>query len=282
MSDWLTAREHAWNCNNGTSKNEESTLQTISIHIDSLRYYSKYCEKLRGSEIEFITNQKEYQDEWEACVRTGSPTPELRVAFRTKVLMNTCGFASKILNYIHAKNSQYRTESVPPLRSSPDDVSDADVTYYCLNILAESLALCCCSTTTNQMQQYFLDEGIINIVCQMATIPREIELARYGEGYRTHIMRVIANATYESHSVTATILETGFVPLILSSTVIDEENAGLREWAEFAIRNITTYPPVVTFIKELKGQRILPESEQELSRAGYRVSNPECPKVSPQ
>ena len=282
MGDWLTAREHAWTCSKGTSQNEEATLQTITIHIDSLRCYARYCEKLRSSEVEFMTDQRELQDGWEACVRTGSPTPELRVAFKTKVLMNTCRFSSKILSYVHTKNSQYRSEAVPPLRGSPDDVSDADVVYYSLTILAESLALCCCAVTTNQIQQFFLDEGIIGIISQMATIPREIELARYGEGYRTHLMRVIANATYENRNVTATMLETGFVPYILSSTVIDEENAGLREWAEFAIRNITAYPPVVTFIKELKAQRILPESEQELNKGGFRVSNPECPKVSPQ
>eukprot|EP01063_Lacrimia_lanifica_P038335 TRINITY_DN8126_c0_g1_i1.p1 TRINITY_DN8126_c0_g1~~TRINITY_DN8126_c0_g1_i1.p1 ORF type:complete len:288 (+),score=105.66 TRINITY_DN8126_c0_g1_i1:96-959(+) len=279
--DWMTVRTKAWQGHQHTSKNEIATLQTITIHLDLLQKHALKVDKLRAAAAEFNNAHKQAQEEWEMCVRAANPTAELRMQFKTKVLILMCSFAGKVISFMHQKNSQYHgTTMVPPLHSGPhDEVNDAEAVQYALTIIAEAVAVCCCTVSTTKLQNFLLENGIVGTIMSMYTIPRQVELLRYGEGYRTCLMRVIANVTYENHTVTAFLLEQGFVPSILSACKIDEENAGLREWAEFTIRNITSYPPVVTFIKELKAQRVLPESEKELAKQGYRVANPEKPHI---
>eukprot|EP01061_Rhynchopus_euleeides_P005728 TRINITY_DN14911_c0_g1_i2.p1 TRINITY_DN14911_c0_g1~~TRINITY_DN14911_c0_g1_i2.p1 ORF type:complete len:308 (+),score=136.44 TRINITY_DN14911_c0_g1_i2:65-925(+) len=282
MEDWMSSRDKAWGQTKFTLSNETATLQTIAIHIDLLRSHAHQSDKLKGAATEYMASHKAAQEEWESLVRTSAPTAELRIQFKTKVLMLTSTFAGKVIGHLHTKNSQYRGTVVPPLHCTGDEVNDAEAVQYALTILAESIAVCCCTQSTKLLQNYMLEEGIVETLIQMYTIPREVELLRYGEGYRTCIMRVVANATYDNSTVTAYLLEKGFVPSILSATKIDKENGGLREWAEFTIRNITAYPPVVSYIKELKAQRVSPDSEKELAKAGMRVGGDlSCPKVMP-
>eukprot|EP01059_Diplonema_ambulator_P019666 TRINITY_DN33295_c0_g1_i1.p1 TRINITY_DN33295_c0_g1~~TRINITY_DN33295_c0_g1_i1.p1 ORF type:complete len:289 (+),score=80.57 TRINITY_DN33295_c0_g1_i1:43-909(+) len=282
LDDWMAVRDREWSKAKGTMANEHATLQTINIHLDSLVSHAQKYDELRKAANEMLERHKAAQEEWEGVVRTSSPTAELRAAFKTKVLRIMSQFCGRVVHLIHLKNSHYHGSTVVPPLTCPDgEVSNAEAVYYALTIMGEALAVCCDLNTTNKLQDYFLEEGIIGTLIAMYNIPREVELRRYGEGYKTCIMRVIANSSYENHNVTAYLLEHGFVPSILSATKIDEENAGLREWAEFTIRNITAYPPVVTFIRELKAQRISPESAKELAKTGIRVSNPECPKISP-
>ena len=278
----MSVRDQSWEQCKLTESNELATLQTIAIHIDLLRSHAHQGDALKGAAVEYAAQHKSAQEEWESLVRVSAPTAELRVQFKTKVLQITCVFAGRVAAHLHAKNSQYRGTVVPPLRCTGDEINDAEAIHYALTILAESLAVCSCSVSTSKLQTYLLEDGIIDTLMQMYMIPREVELLRYGEGYRTCLMRVLANATYENHTVTAHLLEKGFIPTILSATKIDKENGGLREWAEFTIRNITSYPPVIAYIKELKAQRVAPESEREIQKAGYRVSgDPTCPKVLP-
>ena len=278
----MSQRDQQWGSSKSTTSNENATLQTISIHIDLLRSHANQHEKLRPVAADYMAQHRAAEEEWESLVRTGAPTALLRVQFKTTVLMLSCAFAGKVLAHLHAKNSQYHGTIVPPLHCTGDEVNDAEAVEYALTILAESIAVCCCRDSTAKLQGYFLATDILDTIMAMYTIPREVELLRYGEGYRTSIMRVVANVTYDNNSVTAYLLEKGFIPSILSATKIDKENAGLREWAEFGIRNITAYPPVITFIKELKAQRVAPETEKELSKGGYRLTGSlECPKVSP-
>ncbi|KAJ9461856.1 hypothetical protein DIPPA_22625 [Diplonema papillatum] len=279
--DWMACREQAWVATKSTSANEHATLQTININIEHLRSYAQTNDKLRGALMEFCSEHKLAEEEWEACVRSGSPTAELRTQFKTKVLMLMCSFAGRVLLNLHLKNTQFHGSThVPPLHSNVDEINDAEAVHYAMTIIAEAVAVCCSSSSTTQLQTFLLEHDVIKTVVAMYNIPRQVELMRYGEGYRTSLMRILANVTFGNTTVSAYLLEHSFIAAILSATKIDEENAGLREWAEFCIRNIAGHPPVVAYIKELKAQRVSSETDREMARGGLRVTNPENPTIS--
>lgn len=59
-----------------------------------------------------------------------------------------------------------------------------------------------------------------------------------GRGLKRDLVRVIANMCYQDRASQDAVRELGGIPLVLSSTCIDENNPYSREWGVVAIRNL--------------------------------------------
>ncbi|KPA76075.1 hypothetical protein ABB37_08205 [Leptomonas pyrrhocoris] len=89
------------------------------------------------------------------------------------------------------------------------------------------------------IQKYMLDYDILDYLEKIFGMERDHELSFFPEGFKTECMRLVANLTYENNDVSLALAgRDAFLFSILSATRIDEENPGMVEWAEFAIRNI--------------------------------------------
>ncbi|KAK7194582.1 Spinocerebellar ataxia type 10 protein domain containing protein [Novymonas esmeraldas] len=114
------------------------------------------------------------------------------------------------------------------------------------------------------LQRYMLDENVLDYLEKVFDMERDHELCYFPEAFKTECMRLIANLTHENVEVNAALAEREtFLFNILSATKIDEENPGMVEWAEFAIRNICESSPAARD----KIQRLVPQSITEESRA---------------
>lgn len=90
-----------------------------------------------------------------------------------------------------------------------------------------------------RLQQYGLDIGLLDVVRDALRLPRNTELRCFAEGFRTEFMNVLSNFTFGHPNVCdAVAADEDLVRAIMGATRIDEENPGLVEWAEFALRNI--------------------------------------------
>jgi ataxin-10 len=114
------------------------------------------------------------------------------------------------------------------------------------------------------LQKYMLDYNVLDYLEQIFEMDRDHELYFFPEGFKTECMRLVANLTFENTDITsALVARESFLLSVLSATRIDEENPGMVEWAEFAIRNICASS---TAAKE-KIRRLAPQGLTEESRA---------------
>lgn len=89
------------------------------------------------------------------------------------------------------------------------------------------------------LQKYMLDFNALDYLEKVFSMERDHELCYFPEGFKTECMRLIANLTHNNVDVNVALVKRDtFLFNILSATQIDEENPGMVEWAEFAIRNI--------------------------------------------
>lgn len=58
-------------------------------------------------------------------------------------------------------------------------------------------------------------------------------------GLKTHLVRIIANMSFECPEVQDLVRERGGLHLVLNHFLIDENNPFLREWSILAVRNLT-------------------------------------------
>eukprot|EP01065_Artemidia_motanka_P026982 TRINITY_DN32219_c0_g1_i1.p1 TRINITY_DN32219_c0_g1~~TRINITY_DN32219_c0_g1_i1.p1 ORF type:complete len:316 (+),score=77.12 TRINITY_DN32219_c0_g1_i1:78-1025(+) len=287
MDEWLEERGAAWEDHKAVSANSEVTLQTIAARMDKLKQFcgcqqgSVPCGFLTGAAesslaeivLGFGRQHGKLQEEFECRVRAGSqsPQPAEREQFKAKVLCLMVSLGMAVLRAVHARNTEAGT-SVPPIREphAGDAVTDPEAAHYALEMLAEILVATNMPESAAAVQQHCLSEGLVQLLSRMWGIPREMELLRYAEGYRSLIVRVIANLVYGCPEAAQVVKQEGMLDAVLGATRIDEENPGIREWAAFCIRNLCADPSVQQHIKELRAQRLDPVGEEIARKAGVR------------
>jgi ataxin-10 len=147
----------------------------------------------------------------------------------------------------------------------------ANVMHVALEILSQSLlvhpALC------TLLQEYMIDEKLlVPHLSDLMLMEKELELAYFTEGFKTDVMKLIANLTFQNHSAsTAIAVDHRFLNAIFSATRIDDENPGLVEWAEFAIRNICSASPAARdHLAKLQPSALLAQSSAFLGNPDYQ------------
>eukprot|EP01062_Namystynia_karyoxenos_P079075 TRINITY_DN826_c1_g3_i1.p2 TRINITY_DN826_c1_g3~~TRINITY_DN826_c1_g3_i1.p2 ORF type:complete len:350 (+),score=126.84 TRINITY_DN826_c1_g3_i1:82-1050(+) len=291
MGDWLEARSKAWEEHPPAAEgNSQATLQAIAIRMEKLRQFCAQqpgdsevsggqltdgrCVPLQQCERDFAARHARAQEEWESRVRAQSPHPEDREQFKARVLCLMASLAIAVLRRIHQRNAALGSGPlVPPLEPRcGEGVSEAEAAHYALETLAEVLVVMNYPDAAAEVQKHCLGDGLVGLLGEMMAIPREVELLRYGEGYRTLIVRVVANLAYGSQETAAAVMqEPGMLNAILNATKIDAENPGSREWAQFAARNLCGHPGVQEHIRQLRAQRVDSESERFMVRHGIRA-----------
>lgn len=126
------------------------------------------------------------------------------------------------------------------------------------------------------LQRYILDDRGLDYLEKIFGMERDHELSFFAEGFKTECMRLIANLTHNNTDVSAALAERDtFLLNILSATQIDEENPGMVEWAEFAIRNICESSSAARDkIRKLKPQGVTEQSRAMLAgRYSHSFSN---------
>lgn len=126
------------------------------------------------------------------------------------------------------------------------------------------------------LQKYMLEYNVLDYLEKVLEMERDHELAFFPEGFKTECTRLVANLTYDSADVNGVLAgRDKLLFCILSATRIDEENPGMVEWAEFAIRNICeSSAPARDKIRKLAPQGLTDESRSMLGgRYNYSVSN---------
>lgn len=126
------------------------------------------------------------------------------------------------------------------------------------------------------LQKYMLDYSVLDYLAKIFEMERDHELSFFPEGFKTECMRLVANLTHDNADVNAALVERdAFLFSILSATRIDEENPGMVEWAEFAIRNICESSSAAREkIRKLGPQGVTDESRAMLGgRYNYSFSN---------
>lgn len=116
------------------------------------------------------------------------------------------------------------------------------------------------------LQKYMLDYNVLDYLEKIFGMERDHELSFFPEGFKTECMRLVANLNHENADVNAALVERdALLYSILSATRIDEENPGMVEWAEFAIRNICeSSPSARDKIRKLAPQGLTEESRNML------------------
>lgn len=147
----------------------------------------------------------------------------------------------------------------------------ANVMHVALEILSQSLlvhpALC------TLLQEYMIgDKLLVPHLSDLMLLEKELELAYFTEGFKTDVMKLIANLTFQNQSAsTAIAVDHRFLNAILSATRIDDENPGLVEWAEFAIRNICSASPTARdHLAKLQPSALLAQSSAFLGNPDYQ------------
>ncbi|EPY26139.1 hypothetical protein AGDE_11521 [Angomonas deanei] len=156
-----------------------------------------------------------------------------------------------------AKHVLWRTKNFSTVQSKTKDVSliqassvedfsegtdawletGAHLSYASVNLLATVLHVS--PRICNELQMFLYEKSIIEYLSEALAISRDHELSYFQEGYRTEHVRLIANLAFSNTVVADSIAaDVTLLSSVLSGTKIDEENPGLVEWSEFAVRNI--------------------------------------------
>lgn len=150
----------------------------------------------------------------------------------------------------------------------------AHISLFSLEVL--SSALLAHPTLRNGLQCYLYESKILLYLREIFSMDRDHELSCFPEGFKTESMRLVANLTHENTEVSNALVEEGDLLFnILCATRIDEENPGMVEWAEFALRNICESSGAARDkIKKLTPQGVSEESKQLLSgKCNYSFGN---------
>jgi hypothetical protein len=101
----------------------------------------------------------------------------------------------------------------------------------------------------SELQSYLLNNlSALRYIHDALSISKEHETSYYASGFRTNVMKLVANLSFENKITSDSICKyaksdvvsepTSLLDFILCSTKIDDDNPHLVEWAEFAIRNL--------------------------------------------
>ena len=150
----------------------------------------------------------------------------------------------------------------------------ANVMHGVLEIMSQSLivhpALC------GLLQAYMVcEKGLIPHLSELMCLEKEVELTCFTEGFKTDVMKLVANVTFENAEASNAIgVDQRFLNEILSATRIDEENPGMVEWAEFAIRNVCQSSTVARdHLKKLQPTALHSQSTAAMGNPDYQFDD---------
>lgn len=135
--------------------------------------------------------------------------------------------------------------------SSVDDLNTGEAslerraTMMHLSTQIIALAFIVAEELRTEVQSFALEEtGLLRLVSGALKLSRELELEFFAEGFKTDHMNVLSNFTFGSGAVCAAVAaDEQLLLAVLAATRIDEENPGMVEWAEFALRNVCKMSP---------------------------------------
>eukprot|EP00761_Pharyngomonas_kirbyi_P003468 gb/GECH01003472.1/.p1 GENE.gb/GECH01003472.1/~~gb/GECH01003472.1/.p1 ORF type:complete len:270 (+),score=78.29 gb/GECH01003472.1/:1-810(+) len=91
-------------------------------------------------------------------------------------------------------------------------------------------------------------------------------------GYRTNLVRVIGNLSYENRTIQDDVRKSDGIPLILNSCNIDDLNPYQKEWSVVAIRNLLQdNPDNQNAVAELQFQAVSSDSLSQLQQMGFET-----------
>ncbi|CUI15011.1 Hypothetical protein, putative [Bodo saltans] len=136
--------------------------------------------------------------------------------------------------------------------SSVDDISmdeawmecGAHLMHCCVEIMG--LVLIVHEGLRSELQLHLINNlSALRYIHDALSISKEHETSYYASGFRTNVMKLVANVSFENESTSESICRyrgdetsASLLSFILCSTKIDDDNPHLVEWAEFAIRNL--------------------------------------------
>ncbi|CCW71349.1 unnamed protein product [Phytomonas sp. Hart1] len=270
-------------CVNDANKD---VLEMISKNVDTILALSSADPDLRNYALKFKLEQaadkavfdsvSETVDEMEHMKKVLERMINLALAVATHILKRT-------LN--DKRNINIELDSVSQISTDllqSDSVEDfAEGSYGWLEIGAHlsyvstdllSLVLVSHTKLRQPLQMYMLEKGMLHYISDALNIQREHEITYFQEGYKTEHMRLIANLCFDNTDCSKVLVgDDNILKEILSATRIDEDNPGMVEWAEFAIRNlcVSTYEAQEK-LKQLTPVRLSDDSKQCLNgRATY-------------
>ena len=254
---------------------ETAIMQEMSRHVDQLisvgsvfdNDVQSYCVKFQ---MEHASAKAEYQQSksenlFEATCDFLSPEMDhLR-----RVLVRMIDFAAAVCQHVLRKcrscnirrspsfarsasdssdRSQASGEDQQTLRAAAGSVEDlgseeffvesgANLMHSGLEVM--SLALLVHPALRSILQSHLMDH------CEMSSylsdalrIPKDQELSYFAEGYKTDHMKLVANLAFEHKAASKSFSTVEFLTEVLNGTKQDDDNPGMAEWAEFALRNI--------------------------------------------
>ena len=133
-----------------------------------------------------------------------------------------------------------RNSSVDDLLNEESDfMLEAGANLFHAAICCSSLCIIAHPVLRSEVQEALVDKGFISLVEEALAVSVDNELRYFAEGFRTNLIMLLANLTYENIRASESILKMDKLTThIYQSTRVDENNPGLAEWAEFAVRNI--------------------------------------------
>lgn len=225
-------------------------LQKISSNVDTILTFCTSDVELRNFALKFQFEQAAEK----AAYNGGDSTDgllhmkhvlqrmtDLALSVAKSILSRTLESASKAAakenedsqrEFFHSSSVEDFAEGTEAWLETGAHLSFLSVELLCSTLLTHKKL---CKT----MQNYMLEKNIVEYLANALSISRDHEIGYFQEGYRTEHMRLIANLSFSNPEVSSSIVRNDeLTRSILSGTKIDEENPGMVEWAEFAIRNL--------------------------------------------
>ncbi|CCW63551.1 unnamed protein product [Phytomonas sp. EM1] len=268
----------------------QEVLEMISKNVDTILALCSADSELRNYALKFQLEQAADKAVFDSGGETVSKIEHMK-----KVLRRMVDLALAVAMHIleRTKNDkgnmsiELDTVSQPSTdllqSSSVEDFTEgscawleigAHLSYVSTDLL--SLVLVSHSNLRHSLQMYMLGKGVLNYISDALNITQEHEITYFQEGYKTEHVRLMANLCFDNVDCSKAIVgDDNILIKILSATRIDEENPGMVEWAEFAIRNLcaSTYEAQEK-LKQLKPVRLTDDSKQLLNgRATHSFNN---------
>ncbi|KAG2381358.1 hypothetical protein C9374_006347 [Naegleria lovaniensis] len=103
--------------------------------------------------------------------------------------------------------------------------------------------------------------------------PNEYEEDQMYMGYKSLLVRALANLTYATREIQDYIREEQGIPLILSCCAVQDPNPFLREWGVFCVRNLCeNNEENVKFISGVKLESLDESTEELLAKQGFKAT----------
>ncbi|XP_063998896.1 ataxin-10 isoform X1 [Pogoniulus pusillus] len=104
----------------------------------------------------------------------------------------------------------------------------------------------------------------VNVFTATHAVTAQEEISHPAEGFKSHLIRLIGNLCYRNKGNQDKVYELDGIPLILDNCSIDDNNPFVKQWAVFAIRNLTEQNERnQEFIAQLEHKRLADSSALE-------------------